>query len=75
MKLEITYMSHRGMGGHENIYPEKHWMTFAELGAADFSQAIRTIRETGFRRAYSTGIEPDLVVYVPPTAILELKEV
>ena len=70
-KIQITYMSHRGMGGHENIYPEQHWILFSELGASDFVGAIRIVRAEGFFREYGSGVK----VYVPPTAILEMKEV
>jgi hypothetical protein len=69
-KLEITYIGHRGMAGHENLYPEKHWLDYPP-GVGLFSTMIKGVRETGFRKTYSSGIE----VYIPPSAIIEMKEI
>lgn len=69
--LEITYIGHRGGVGYENLFPEKHYISFGDLRVGDFAQAVHLVMTGGFHRTYkNSGVK----VYIPPTAIIEFKE-
>lgn len=81
MKLEITYIAHAGVGAAWNLQPAKHYIAYADMRLPgggivnNFSEAIQSIRETGFRKMiYSSIRSSGVAIWIPPSAIIELKE-
>lgn len=68
-QLKITYLAVRGTAEFEPVCAAHHWIPLPYNET--FEAAIRGLREVGFRRASDDGTE---AAYVPPSAIIEIRE-
>lgn len=69
MKIEITFISHRGMAGHENLFPETYWM---EVQTLDLLEIGRELSAHGFLIQKGQHYLRDR--YITPAAIIQVAE-
>lgn len=67
MKIKITYISHRGFSGHENLYPDIEILT-APAGTS-LMLAIKEIQQDGFFLVRNQSR------WISPSCILEIEEI
>lgn len=70
-KLRITFIGHRGMGGHENLYPDCHFWPYTHWpGKTDWIVIAKELFANGF--IIEKGQTCLIDRFIPGSAIIEI---
>lgn len=72
-RIRVTYIHNRGVLAHDTLYAEYEWIAVASNSTP--IDTILQIVSTGFWLDTIRRANPNLRVFIPPSAIIELSEV